>query len=61
MGLVVGRGGVSGRKCKGLGSNGTGVDASSETERKHYNNINMHTNIIGRIWWQHTKLDSFIM
>lgn len=32
MGLVVGRGGVSGRKCKGLGSNGIGVDPSSETE-----------------------------
>ena len=30
MGLVVGRGGVSGRKCKGLDSDGTGVAPSSE-------------------------------
>ena len=55
VGLVVGRGGVSGRKCKGLEFNGTGVDPSSETE----SNIIMHTNIIGRVWWQCTKLDCF--
>ena len=36
VGLVEERGGVSGRKCKGLGSDGTGVDPSSATKGKHY-------------------------